>query len=187
VTLRALEDLDLCRARGDGFTVKLTPLGSLFSVALLCLASSGFASSPPPPPVSMGDNTWSIKCEAPNAFVWDVDKLKAEATDDATKFCADRGKQMKVISVTGKAPFFGTGYAWAKIVFKALDANDPELLAPVAVPGAPAQVIYAPVERRLTTDQLYSELVKLDDLRKKGILTDDEFQAEKKKLLSKSN
>ena len=33
----------------------------------------------------------------------------------------------------------------------------------------------------------YSELVKLDDLRKKGILTDDEFQAEKKKLLSKSN
>jgi hypothetical protein len=182
-----LENLDLCRARGDGSGVKFIPLGSLFSVALLGLASSGFASSPPPAPVSMGDNTWSIRREGGNAFVYDVDKLKAEATDAATKFCADRGKQMKVISVTGKAPFFGTGYAWAKVVFKALDANDPELLAPVAVPGAPAQVIYAPVERRLTTDQLYSELVKLDDLRKKGILTDDEFQAEKKKLLSKSN
>ena len=47
--------------------------------------------------------------------------------------------------------------------------------------------MYAPVERRLTTDELYNELVKLDDLRKKGILTDDEFQAEKKKLLSRSN
>jgi hypothetical protein len=57
----------------------------------------------------------------------------------------------------------------------------------VVVPGAPAQVMYAPVERRLTTDELYNELVKLDDLRKKGILTDDEFQAEKKKLLSRSN
>ena len=45
----------------------------------------------------------------------------------------------------------------------------------------------APVERHLTTDELYSELVKLDDLRKKGILTDEEFQAEKKKLLSHSN
>ena len=32
---------------------------------------------------------------------------------------------------------------------------------------------------------LYKELLKLDDLRQRGILTDDEFQAEKKKLLDK--
>ena len=30
---------------------------------------------------------------------------------------------------------------------------------------------------------IYSQLVKLDDLRKKGILTDEEFEAQKKKLL----
>ena len=30
---------------------------------------------------------------------------------------------------------------------------------------------------------LYSELMKLDDLRNKGILTDEEFEAQKKKLL----
>ena len=30
---------------------------------------------------------------------------------------------------------------------------------------------------------VYSELMKLDDLRQKGILTDEEFAAQKKKLL----
>lgn len=137
----------------------------------------------------MGDNTWSITREAGSAFNRDLDKLKAEVTDAATKFCADQGKQMKVISLTGKVPTFSLGYAHAKIVFMALNPGDPQLTAPVAVPGAP-QMVYAPapvVERHLTTDELYNELVKLDDLRKKGILTDDEFQAEKKKLLSRSN
>ncbi|MDA0705706.1 MAG: SHOCT domain-containing protein [Proteobacteria bacterium] len=33
---------------------------------------------------------------------------------------------------------------------------------------------------------LYRELLKLDDLRKQGILTDAEFEAEKKKLLDKN-
>ena len=33
---------------------------------------------------------------------------------------------------------------------------------------------------------LYTELIKLDDLRKRGILTEEEFQAEKKKVLSRS-
>jgi hypothetical protein len=135
----------------------------------------------------MGDNTWSITCEASTAFHRDIDKLKADATDAATKYCADHGKQMRVISLTGKLPMFSMGYARAKIVFMALNPGDPDLTAPLVAPGAPAQVVYAPVERRLTTDELYSELVKLDDLRKKGILTDDEFQAEKKKLLSRSN
>ncbi len=179
--------LDLRGPTDDVFRVKLPTLASVFSASLICLASSAFASSAPPAPVSMGDNTWSITREASSAFHRDLDKLKSEATEQATKFCADQGKQMKVISLTGNVPVFAMGYAKAKIVFKALSPGDPELSVPVLVPGAPAQVIYAPVEKRLTTDELYSELVKLDDLRKKGILTDDEFQAEKKKLLSRSN
>lgn len=146
----------------------------------------------------MGNNTYSITVEASNAFHRDVDKLKAEATDDATAFCAQEGKQFKEISLTGKAPMFGTGYAHAKIVFMALNPGDPQLTMPVA-PQAPqgtyaAPVAYAPMAPvtpaappHLTTDELYTELVKLDDLRKKGILNDDEFQAEKKKLLSRSN
>jgi hypothetical protein len=185
-SLAPQRNLDLRGATDDVFRVKSITLGSIFSASLLCLASSAFASSPPAP-VSMGDNTWAITREAGSAFNRDLDKLKAEVTDAATKFCADQGKQMRLISLTGKVPMFATGYAKAKIVFKALNPGDPELTAPVVVPGEPGQAVSAPVERHLTTDELYNELVKLDDLRKKGILTDDEFQAEKKKLLGRSN
>jgi hypothetical protein len=161
-------------------------------VSLLCLASTAFASSPPPTPVSLGNNTYSITCEASNAFHRDLDKLKSDATDLANQFCAEQGKQMKLLSLTGKVPMFATGYAKAKIVFKALNAGDPELTMAVSpegtivVPVAVAQAAPA-APPHLSTDELYTELVKLDDLRKKGILTDDEFQAEKKKLLNRSN
>jgi hypothetical protein len=185
-----------CRARGETFPdVKSLPLGRFLSVSLLCLASSAFASTPAPTPVSLGNNTYSITCEAPNAFHRDLDKLKSDATDLANQFCAEQGKQMKLLSLTGKVPMFATGYAHAKIVFKALNAGDPELAMAVSpegtliVPVVP--MVAAPAVQaappRLTTDELYNELVKLDDLRKKGILSDDEFQAEKKKLLSRSN
>ena len=189
--------------------MKSIPLGRILSVCLLCLAPAAFASSEPPTPVSLGDNTYSITCEASNAFHRDLDKLKEDATDAANKYCADQGKQMKLISLTGKVPMFAMGYAKAKIVFKALNPGDPELTAPVAAYGGPpasygpAPAGYAAAPQtyaaapaayaapaplpHLSTDELYSELVKLDDLRKKGILSDDEFQAEKKKLLSRSN
>jgi hypothetical protein len=142
--------------------------------------------------VALGNNTFSIKVEAKNALHRDVDALRTEANEAAASYCAEHGKELKVVSVTDKLPAFGLGYAYAKITFKALNPGDPELTAaPVPAPAA-GGIVYvaapaAPVERHLTTDELYSELVKLDDLRKKGILTDEEFQAEKKKLLSHSN
>ena len=35
------------------------------------------------------------------------------------------------------------------------------------------------------TDALYSDLTKLDDLRKRGLITDEEFEARKKRILEK--
>jgi hypothetical protein len=49
-------------------------------------------------------------------------------------------------------------------------------------PSAASKVAPAP----LTTDELYVNLLKLDELHKKGILTDEEFAAKKKKLLARS-
>jgi hypothetical protein len=169
-------------------------LGKLLSVSFMCVGLTGYASSHDNvgDVVSMGNNTYSIKVEAKNALHRDVDMLKTEANEAAANYCAEHSKEFKLVSLTDKVPTFGLGYAYAKITFKALSPGDPELTAPapsVVAAGGTGYVAAsaAPVERHLTTDELYSELVKLDDLRKKGILTDDEFQAEKKKLLSHSN
>jgi hypothetical protein len=137
--------------------------------------------------VPLGDDTYSITREAKSAFNRNIEKLKADATAAATEFCEAQGKQMKVISLTADVPLFSLGYAKAKIVFKALNPGDPRLTSDSASMAAPAMApAMAPVEKPLSTDELYAALVKLDDLRKKGILTDDEFQAEKKKILNKS-
>ncbi len=175
------------------------PLFHTLLASGICLAAIGFSPilRADGDVVAIGNDTYSITCEAHTAFTRDTDKLRDRANDEAAKYCADHSKQLKVVSLTSKVPMFGTGYARAKITFMALDAGDPRLSnaapAPGAVPvyAAAPVVMAAPVAPppppHLGTDELYSELVKLDDLRKKGILTDDEFQAEKRKLLSRSN
>jgi hypothetical protein len=199
-------DLDLIRGAREHGGMHPKPLIHTLLASGICAAA--FAFSPAlradADVVPIGNDTFTITCEARTAFNRDTDKLRDKANEEATKYCADHNKQLKVVSLTSKLPMFGTGYARAKITFMALDAGDPRL-SNAAPAGATAAPVYAPAPAyaaapvvmaapaapapppRLNTDELYSELVKLDDLRKKGILTDDEFQAEKRKLLSRSN
>jgi hypothetical protein len=115
--------------------------------------------------------------KANNKFTRDTDKLKDEAVAAATGFCTKAGKQLRIVSAAEDKFLYLIGpYAQVTLTFKALGADDPEL-APAAQPGVPAP---------LTTDELYASLMKLDDLHKKGILTDTEFETEKKKLLARS-
>lgn len=142
--------------------------------------------------VSLGHDTYALTHWANNGWTRNTDKLKDLALEDAAAYCAKLHKELKVLSTETDHPAIPlTGFASAKVVFKALDANDPELHAPVA--ESPMLGTYAPVVApqppapRTTTDTLYNDLMKLDDLRKRGILTDEEFQAQKKKLLEKAN
>lgn len=136
--------------------------------------------------VSMGDNTYAITREAGTTFSRDTEALKAQAKEDAAKFCATQGKQLQVVDILVHKPLITMGYVQAKIIFKAVDARNPSLTsepAPVAVGEKPTPVV---VSEKPATGDLYTELIKLDDLRKRGILTEEEFQAEKKKVLSRS-
>jgi hypothetical protein len=157
------------------------PLGLL---AVTCRAD------PNPEIVSLGHDTYALTRWANNGFTRNTEKLQSQALEDAAAYCARLHKELKIVSTTTARPLIPlTGFASAKVVFKALDANDPELHAPVAAsaPGAATPVVAENAAPRTTTDALYSDLMKLDDLRKRGLLTEEEFQAQKKKLLEKSN
>jgi len=138
--------------------------------------------------VAVGDNTYEVTRQASTGFTRNTEKLKAEAQNDAAKYCADHGKQLKIVDVIVDRPFYATGFSSAKIVFMALDAGDPALTAkpvPAPIAGLAAGTADGSTGQTLTGD-LYSDLLKLDDLRKKGILTEKEFKAEKKKILDRS-
>jgi hypothetical protein len=133
-------------------------------------------------PEDLGDSTLKISVEATSAFNRDIDQMKLVAREAAENYCVSHNKQLRVVSVDGKKPFFSTGFTKAWIVFRALDLNSPELAPPA--PAVPVVALAAPaVTLSAKTDDLAAALAKLEDLRKKGFLTEDEFQEQKKKLL----
>lgn len=138
-------------------------------LVLLGALSTAQAAAPKPAPVPMGDNTYSLTRSSGFAWALGTGRLKEEAREDAEKFCADMGKKMEVISLTGdKASLLHGGYSKATIVFRAVDAATP------AVAAAPA------------AGNGESEFQMLVDLHDKKLLSDEEFEAGKKRLVEKS-
>jgi hypothetical protein len=166
--------------------VNKNPLGWILLTSSVCVALAGCAT--PPKVISLGDDTYSVTRVAKTGFTTHTAGLKEEALDDASKFCASQGKQLKVVAVTEeKPPFMLLAIAKAKVVFKALDAGDPQLRnESTSTPVIERPVSVAMTERPAAVGDLYADLLKLDELRKKGILTEEEFQSEKKKVLDRS-
>lgn len=152
----------------------------LLVLAALVTATGAWAADASPI-VNLGDNTYRITVKATHKFTRNTDKLKDQAMAAATQFCAKQGRQLKVISVAAdKSNYLVGDFAQTTLTFKALAADDPELVPAAVVPAKPA----APASP--ATEQLYADLLRLDDLRKKGILNETEFAAEKKKILDRS-
>ncbi len=168
---------------------RMKQLPRILASAALVLGVRLAAMDSAPAATPMGNNTFSITRQAKTTFDRDVEKFKSEVQQDATSYCQSQHKQLKVLAVTSERPFYSLGFTSATIVFKALDADSPELAAPVE-PALPAKSAgEAPPPSALATapsGDLYTDLLKLDDLRKRGILTDKEFELEKKKLLKRS-
>jgi hypothetical protein len=166
--------------------VNMKPLQKLISLSLIlaALAVSVRAKGNVDisAPEDLGDSTLKISVEATSTFNRDLDQMKLTAREAAENYCASHNKQLRVVYVDGKKPFPTTGFTKAWIVFRALDSNSPELAPPApAVPMAAAAAPAATLSAK--TDDLAAALTKLEDLRKKGFLTEDEFQEQKKKLL----
>jgi hypothetical protein len=129
---------------------------------------------------SLGDNTYAVTASATNKFTRNTAKLKAAGVEAATQFCAKEGRRFQLVSASETKSMYLVGdMAAARITFKALKDGEPD---PANGTDTPARL--APAST--ATDSLYEELIKLDELRKKGILTEEEFSTEKKKVLDRS-
>ncbi len=108
--------------------MKTTPLCILAIVALSmsgCALNSGV--------VPLGGDRFMITRQAATGFSGSG-RLKAKAIIQAEKFCASRGKTMKVVAITEAEPPYVLGnFPKAEIVFDALDPNDPRLRQATAV------------------------------------------------------
>lgn len=153
----------------------------IFVAAILtgCATTSGVA--------PIGEDTFMISRNG--AGFWSsTAQIKAEALKDADNFCTQKGKKLQVVRTNQHEASGRPGdFPGAEVEFMCLGKNDPELNRPKLRKEADS-VIEIKQDVRTTgsvtkSKDAYTELIKLDDLRKKGILTEAEFQEQKRKLL----
>lgn len=168
---------------------------ALFGVILLLVAAvlTGCKSTDI---VQLSPDTYMVTVEDhAGIFAGSPAKLKARTIRAANAFAESNGKI--TIPVAMQYHPVGGFRDWPSFEyqFMVLDKSDPQALRTSLVPRADFVVqktekISADVRAKDETDKkpdLYSELTKLDDLRKKGLITDQEFESEKQKLLNQAN
>lgn len=160
---------------------------------LLLLCAAALAGCANPGIVKISPDTYMLAREAHGGIFASAAKLKADVIEDANAFAESQGKV--AIPISAKEKPMGSGPAqWASFEyqFQVVDKNDPVVRRtqlihnPNIVIQKTDQDATAPVsaEQEKKVD-LYSELLKLEDLRKRGILTDAEFETQKKKILER--
>jgi hypothetical protein len=127
----------------------------------------------------------------------DAAAMKAALLDEANAFATSKGKV--AVPTSSHEETMRAGHLLTADLEFRLAARDEEAASaavPAAAPAAPAvpvapvaavapaTPVVAPATSPEVKPGLYNELIMLDDLRKRGILTDAEFQALKTKLLA---
>lgn len=171
-----------------------------FALAALMSILDGCAN---PPIIPVTADTYLLSKEDHAGIFGSLSKLKAEVITEANSFASSKGKVAIPISFREK-PVGNSPGDWAMVEyqFKLVDPNSAEAAITSleagrkSVPVRPDisiqsnESISADVNVTSTAHEssgqakdLYAELLKLEDLRKRGILTGAEFEEQKAKLL----
>lgn len=159
---------------------------------LLLAATVVVAGCANPGIVPLSPDTYMLSRTDKGGIFGNASAMKADVIREANEFAASQGKIAIPISMHETPLIVGARFASVEYQFRVVDKNDPEARRVSLVPR-PDIVIEKTEKSSIdvkTKDQtdrpkdVYAELIKLDDLRKRGILTEAEFEAQKKKLLS---
>lgn len=162
-----------------------------FRTKLLVMATITLVACASAEIVPLGTDTYMISQTSAGGMFTNMGTLKAEVIKRANAFAESQSKVAVPIAATETpaAPGRMPSYEYQ---FQLVDKNDPRaygtglVRAPSIVVEnrgqAPSVVVNTGSEAAKPKD-LYSELLKLDDLRKRGLITQSEFEAQKKKIL----
>ena len=157
---------------------KILPLLFLFGILVGCTTSNV---------ISTGPDTYMVTSSGAG---FSTAGVKENVFGKANEFCEEKGLIMVPVSFNAKPGVAGRNVPSADLTFKALKPGDPRIKE-MNLTEADQRVEVKQDISVNTTDNtpkredIYTELLKLDDLREKGILTDEEFESQKAKLLQK--
>lgn len=141
--------------------------------------------------VEMSPGTYLLSREDKAGIFGNPSAMHAEVIAEANKFAVSKGKVVIPIT-THETPMYPGHFATFDYQFRLVDPDSPDAKPTPMIQRA--DVVIEQTEKK-TVDvhpagtaapapDVYTELLKLDDLRKKGIITEDEFQAQKAKILA---
>jgi hypothetical protein len=157
-----------------------------FVLSLLILAVGGCATAPAVP---MGNDTYMISQTSAGGVFRSMSSLKTSVIERANAFAASKGK-VSIPLASKESPAYPGHMPNFEYQFRLVDKNDPraeggallprpDMVVEMHQPASGAQGNAPP-----KTADVYTELLKLDDLRKRGIISDSEFETQKQKILS---
>jgi hypothetical protein len=165
----------------------MTKVKFLSIASVLALAACASADIVP-----MGTDTYMISQTSAGGIFTNMGTLKSEVIQRENAFAESKGKVAIPVAAKEQPPIPGRmpNYEYQ---FRLVDRNDPRAgggglfkTPDVLIENrgqAPSVVINPPSKEQTRSTDVYTELLKLDDLRKRGIITEAEFETQKKRLL----
>lgn len=133
--------------------------------------------------MSIGKDTYMVSRQAATGFSGSG-TLKAEAFQEAGLHCEKMGKSVQVVNtIEAQPPFILGNFPKAEVQFMCLDKNDMELNRP-KLHKTPDALFEVKHSQLAVKEDTYTELKKLKDLLDSGVITQDEFNTQKRKILS---
>ncbi len=146
---------------------KMLSVALVVTMLIGCASNSGVVPS--------GDDTYVVSRQAATGFSG-LGTLKADAIREANQYCQRQFKTLHVISATeAEPPFIFGNFPKADVRFRCDVSESRESNEVSGTPDRQGQ--------NSGREDVYTELEMLNDLRVRGLLTDAEFDAEKKRLL----
>lgn len=138
--------------------------------------------------VPMGQDTFMITKQSSTGF-HSASSVKADIYKEGSAYCASQGKEIQPVNDQGVDGVPGRSFANAEIQFRCLSKGDAELGRPTMKPIANIRIENDIREKKDISVQgsgdMYTELKKLKDLLDANIITQAEFDTQKKKILEK--
>jgi hypothetical protein len=131
--------------------------------------------------VPIGQDTYKIYKRGATGFSGS-EAVKSDVLIQASEYCAGLKKSLHVVSmILGRPPYIMGNFPKAEVQFKCLGTKELELARASEKTGTEIKQQGAPPK----SDDIYTELKKLKGLLDDGIITHQEFDAKKKKILAK--
>lgn len=139
-------------------------------------------------PIPMGNDTYMISQTSAGGVFKSMGSLKAEVITHANEFAASKGK-VAIPIASQESPAYPGHMPNFEYQFRLVNKEDPRASGGALIPRADVVVEMQSAPQPRSNDvakpsDTYTEILKLDDLRKRGLITDSEFEAQKSKLLS---